>query len=548
MSLRSSFGSDRMTNRASCGRGWIVLGAIAVLAAFPGEAVSQQRPELPSIPSIINPKLDTVTVARVGPWTISATEFLLSYDLGPAFVKRVKDSRRRYLNFMVCEKLLALGARERGLDAWPDVRRQTEEIEADLATEELYRSDVLGRVHVPDREIARGVEEERIHLAVRWLFAATPEELQKHLNALRSGVPFDSLFATQFRKGVTVNDRSMESTKFRLRTQNSAFATVVDTLLPGRVSIPVHGPDGWYLVQVTDMSTSPVMTQMEEAKVRENVRQALTQHAADSLSDSHVRRMMEGMSPTIVREPFNAVQAYLGKHFLDTNTFYGWKLADRPGARGLPDCSTLDAIASQTLVQLKGGKMTVRQFLDWYRMREPYVKLSLTSPRAFFASVEQLVWRMVRDRLLTERAYARGFQKQPSVRKQSRWWHEKMLYIARKQEIGDGIRDSLPSLRKYYDEHQRTFADEHGTVKPFDEVRDTVWREYYSDELRKRLLHEVLRLKAKYGVEVRQKTVEGLPVDAENDPRAIDVYPVKNGGIYPRQAFPSIDYDWQGWD
>jgi hypothetical protein len=192
--------------------------------------------------------------------------------------------------------------------------------------------------------------------------------------------------------------------------------------------------------------------------------------------------------------------------------------------------------------------MTVRQFLDWYRMREPYVKPSLTSPQAFFASVEQLVWRMVRDRLLTERAYARGFQKRPSVRKQSRWWHEKMLYIARKQEIGDGIRDSLPSLRKYYDEHQRTFADVHGTVKPFDEVRDTVWREYYSDELRKRLLHEVLRLKAKYGVEVRQKTVEGLPVDAENDPRAIDVYPVKNGGIYPRQAFPSIDYDWQGWD
>ena len=164
-----------MAHHASCGRGWIVLGVVAALAAIPESVVSQHRPELPSVPSVINPRLDTITVANVGPWTISATEFLMNYDFGPAFVKRDKDSRRRYLNYMIYEKLLALGAVERGIEAWPDVRRQTDEIEADLATEELYRDDIFGRIHIPDRDIARAVLQERIHLTVRWLFAATRE-------------------------------------------------------------------------------------------------------------------------------------------------------------------------------------------------------------------------------------------------------------------------------------------------------------------------------------------------------------------------------------
>jgi len=39
-----------------------------------------------------------------------------------------------------------------------------------------------------------------------------------------------------------------------------------------------------------------------------------------------------------------------------------------------------------------------------------------------------------------------------------------------------------------------------------------------------------------------------LPVDLENDPRAIDVYIAKPRGIFPRPAFPTIDYDWQTWN
>ena len=509
--------------------------------------MSQPTREFPSLTSIINPNLDTVTLATVGPWRISATEFRLSYEYGPAFVKREKDSKKHYLTFMLYEKLLALDAEHRGLGKQSDVQQQVKEIESDLATEELYRDDVLSNVDVSDGSVALGVQQERVHLTVKWIYAPSAEQLHRQVQMMKEGIAFDSLFALQLRSGVQAEDRTMETTRFRMRMQNPVFAAVVDTLPPGIVSPPVKGPDGWYLVKIADEWTNPIVTQSEEGKMGENVRRALTQHVGDSLSGVYVQRIIVDHHPVILREPFNAVQAYLGKKFLSREKFEEWGLASRKGAKELKDLSRLDAIASRVLVQMKKQSLDVRSFLDWYRLREPYIRLTLTSPQPFFQSVEGLVWRMVRDRLLTRRAFERGMEKRATVRRQKEWWEEKFLYLANKQRLAASITDSLPLLRRYYEEHTRDFSDTSGVVKPFEDVREDVWRDYYSYELKKSLLHEILRLRQVYGVRIDEAALNRLPVDIANDPRAIDVYTVKTGGIYPRTAFPTIDYDWQTW-
>jgi hypothetical protein len=524
---------------------FLVLFLNVVLAS---PAQCQRIREFSSYSSLLDPNLNKVAVATVGPWSISASEFMLSYEYGPAFVKREKHSRQRYLTFMAYEKLLALDARDRGLASWPDLQRQVKEIEADLATEELYKEDVLPRVKVGDRQITLGVEQERVHLAVRWIFTSSVSGVDDQVRMMKTGVTFDSLYALQFLAGVKPEDRVIETTEFKLRMQNPMFASIIDTMQPGTVSLPVHGPDGWYIVKVTDVSKNPMATQSEEEKMREDVKRSLKQRLADSLSDDYVQRMIVAQHPIIVRESFNVIQAYLGRKFLSKEKFDEWGLAGRKGAMELKDVSRLDTIESRVLVQLKKNNLNVQTFLDWYRMREPYIKLALTSEQGFFQSVEGIIWRMVRDRLLTDRAFERKLQNRTSVRQQKEWWEEKCLYLANKGRIADTIKDSLPLLRKYYEENARNFSDTSGTIKPFEEVREDVWREYSSFELTKRLLHEILRLKQKYGVAINEDALKKLVIDIENDPKAIDVYTVKKGGIYPRTAFPTIDYDWQSWN
>ena len=548
MFLLSDSDSDTMGGRIISSLRHVAFLVLLLIVALAPPADSQRIREFSSYSSLLDPKLDKVTVATVGPWKISASEFMLSYEYGPAFVKREKDSRRHYLTFMAYEKLLALDAQSQALASWPDLQSQIKEIEADLATEELYKEDVLPLVKIRDEQIALGVEQQHYHLSVQWTFSPSAEEVDEQVRMMKSGVTFDSLFAIQIHKGVKPEDRVLETTKLKLQMQNPLFASIVETMRPGAVSLPIHGPDGWYIVKVTDMSIDPLSTQSEEEKMREDVKRSLKQRLADSLSDDYVQRMIAAQHPVIVRESFNVIQAYLGAKFLTKDRFDEWGLASRKGAKDLKDGSSLDKIESRVLVQMKKKDLNVRTFLDWYHMREPYIKLTLTSQQGFFQSVEGIVWRMVRDRLLTDLAFERRLQTRKSVIRQKEWWKEKFLYLANKNRIADAIKDSLPALRKYYEENARNFGDTSGVVKPFEEVREDVWREYYSFELTKRLLHEVLRLKQKYGVAINEDALKNVVLDIENDSKAIDVYTVKKGGIYPRTAFPTIDYDWQSWN
>ena len=538
-----------MTRLALLSSSWrSAVQALCLLVTAHGLLFAQHPSDVPSYESLLDPTLERLKVADVGPWIISGIEFKLNYEFGPAFVKREKDSKRRYLNFMVYEKLLALDAERKGLDQWPDVKRQVAEIEADLATEELYKEDVLKRVHVTERQIASGVKSERVQLTVQWIFAPTSGEIDEHLRKLKSGVAFDSLYADQLRKGQPAQDRSMTTTRFKLGMKNPMLAGIAGTMAAGTISLPVHGPDGWYLLKLVDVQKDLILTQSENIKLSEDVRRALIQHIGDSLSDHYVQRIVGAHQPTILRVPLNALVAHFGNIYLDKAKYDKWKLQDRKGARELADVSDLESIAMDTLVTMNKGSYSVNDFLEWFRMREPFVTLALASPVSLSHSVEELVWRMVRDRLLTQRAFARGFQNRPTVKRQVEWWNEKMLFTANKQRIGDTIVDSLPMVRKYYDDNLHHFADEQGHVRPFETVKEDVWRDYHSQEFTRRMLHEILRLRQKYGVKINEAALDKIPVDNENDPKAIDVYPVKKGGVYPHTAFPSIDYDWQTWN
>ena len=81
---------------------------------------------------------DQDTVASIGPLNITVEEFYNSYEFGPAFVKRKKDSKKRYLNYMINEKLLALDGYSRGVDKSDDVESVLKDFESDIATEEMF--------------------------------------------------------------------------------------------------------------------------------------------------------------------------------------------------------------------------------------------------------------------------------------------------------------------------------------------------------------------------------------------------------------------------
>ncbi|HMD13946.1 MAG TPA: hypothetical protein VKI62_04930, partial [Bacteroidota bacterium] len=164
--------------------------------------------------SLENPKYNSIVVASVGSHTITAQEFLLNYEFGPAFPKREKNSKKEYLNYMIYEKLIALDGYRHGIDKTNDAKLSLAEMEGDLATEELYKQDVLSKAKITEETIQYGITENKKLYAVRWLYQRTNEQIQHQGDLLGRGISFDSLFKEQINDTIKTDDRSMSMTRF----------------------------------------------------------------------------------------------------------------------------------------------------------------------------------------------------------------------------------------------------------------------------------------------------------------------------------------------
>jgi len=534
----------------SFGRFWRAGAILSLLQSIiPSLIVAQQTKDLPSNYLLDDPKFSSVILAEVGPWNVTAQEFLLSYEYGPAFPKRESDSKKHYLTYMIYEKLLALDGYDRGLQSSPIVQGMLSELEADLATEELYKDDVLGAVHISDKEIELGVSKENVHLGIKWIYSSKKEYIFDQAKLLHNGASFDSLFALNSPDSLSAADRSMQTTRLKLEMKNAALAAAIDSMSTGMVTPPIHAPDGWYLVKVAETWTNPIITETENNKLHEDVRRAFLQHLSDSLSDQYVHQMLLEQNPVIDKESFDLLQVHLGRKFLSVEKFAAWEMGKKFAAQGRsqsPDSAEM--YRSKVLVTMKNGKFLFGDFLDWLKPRDSYMRLDTKTQRAYAVSVEQLVWRMVRDRVLTQEAYRRGLQNRESVVKQKKWWEEKLVYRAEKLEIDNNIKQDDSTIYRYYNEHQKDYRNDKGNIRPFADVKDDVSRDAFAYQETNRLLHQILQLKRKYTVKINDETLKKLYVDIENYPKAIDVYTVKKGGIFPHTAFPSIDYEWQTWD
>ena len=162
-------------------------------------------------------------IASVGPISISSEEFYYSYEIGPAFIKRKKDSKERHLKYMINEKLLALDGYSRSIDKKENVESLLSDYENDLATEEMFKDDILSNVKISEGEIDTIVTQKQLELDIRWLYASSEEKLNNYTNALSYGASFDSLYQLQFEDSIYHDDRSLQTNRFNLGKKTRSY-------------------------------------------------------------------------------------------------------------------------------------------------------------------------------------------------------------------------------------------------------------------------------------------------------------------------------------
>ncbi len=385
--------------------------------------------------SAINSKIGNEIVARVGDKNITVREFLASYEFGPAFPKRIKNSKKHFLDYMINEKLIALKGYLLGIEDSARVKEMLAALKGDISTEEMFKDDILKKIKVTSSELEKAAAEKQISYKIRWLYSPNEKMASFYESELMKGISFDSLFKLQLNDSLFADQRSMEMDKFKLKTRNPEMSIIVDSMKSGEISNPVKAADGWYIFKLDDIWKNMITAESELNEEKSEAEEAIKQEKMDKESDIYVNNLLKSETPVIKGNAFAIVRSYLGGYELTKDKYAEWKLDERLQEQiNKPDIGK-ENFCKLTLVDLKDTSFTIDDYLNWYRMRSQFIKLNKDDFNKFSASIESYIWQMVRDNLLMKLAYSRGYQNREIVKQQLKWWKDKIVYALMRDKI-----------------------------------------------------------------------------------------------------------------
>ena len=469
-------------------------------------------------------------VATIGNLKITAGEFFYSYEFGPAFPKRGKNSKNIYLQYMINEKLLALEGYANNLLKKDDVKNLFGDIQADLATEEMFKDEILSKVSISSEELESGIELKQNVLYLKWLYFENEQTMNHYVRQMDIGISFDSLFSLQLNDSVFANDRELNATEFDLIKKNFVLAKIIADLKPGEISYPIKVEEGWYIVKYANKWKNMLTGETEYEKIKSEVREALTETKIDSMSGLYVNKLMLEENPVIQREVADVLKYYIAEHIIPGETNEQWETRNKlDSILTKLGFNKNDNYKSLAIAKGKNTDFTLEEFLNWFWNRDQYFKILKDNYLNYSLAMEKIIWQMVRDKILTGKAKEKGYFENSWVKFQSGWWKDKIVYSAERNELGNMV------MINY---------EEKGIPSNFKKPKD----DYLTSELTKITLHKLVALKKKYKVVINQNILDKIKVSSENEPKSIEVYYVKKGSLIPRNPFPTINAEWAGWE
>lgn len=477
-----------------------------------------------SIEGLRSAGIDTAAVARVGNLVITGEELYVSFEMGPGFVLRLNrdDPVRAHLEFMIYEKLMALEGLEQGLHQRPGIGRIVEEIRQDVAVTEMFRADILDTVQVGIDEVKRAVDAATINVQFSYAKTERYDEAKALQTQLENGTVS---FSTISIRGARNDGTNL--TFWELEQQDTSFARQIREMPFGEVSGVIQTERGYFLARVDTAFRDPFITPSEYNRLQHQYGERIKRRRLHAYAFDYAADRLEAASPVIRRKAFDELFAFMRRlQTLDTRDPDAAPQGYWPGSL---DRALIEEGRPQELVTSQDGtSITIRDFLDWYELRRFSFERGTAAATA--NALKQIIWRMVRDRILGREALDRGFGEHPRTLAETQWWRDKLLYW----EIREALLAHL-----VFDE------DDLRSLHTSNQTQDDMLREQYIFEERKFLQHYLHQRMQKVDVHVFEETLALFPRPDSRLSKPIDIIVLKKEGTFPRQAYPTIDRVWE---
>jgi len=375
-------------------------------------------------------------LAKIGSQKITLAQFEEVYRPQPGLIDSgaVLEQKKKLLDQMVEQHLLAIAGREKGLGKDSLLKSNFEDMKKNILLGQLYKMEIQDRAKPNDGEIRSYYKRMGTEIKASHILVKTEPEARDILKQLKSGTAFEEL-ARQKSMDPGSGQQGGSLGWFGWGRMVEDFQKAAFDLKPGQVSKPVETPFGFHIIRLD--SVRPVELQPLD-QMKERIIQQLSMSKPRELTTKYLAALKKQADIKIEAEVLSQIAA-----------------KQAPPQPGMPPAlPTLSAEElKRTIVRFRGGSWSVGQFYD---NATKYLggAMDLTNQDMVKRQVEGILT----SELLLQRAKAKGLEQQPQVKTQlERAWNDLLAGSIYRDEIQSKVTVAEAEVKSYYQQHKQEF-------------------------------------------------------------------------------------------
>ncbi|MDP2301938.1 MAG: peptidylprolyl isomerase [Ignavibacteria bacterium] len=393
-------------------------------------------------------------LVKIGNYKLSEKEYIERVEMTPLLGRKLKGENRKvkedFLYSLIGEKLLAIGARDYGIDTLELVKHSLIEFEKMFVRDALYKRKIVEPSRADGEELFDRYLFSPSIVFTTFIHANTKKEIDDIYNLLKLGTPFDSLY-------VELADAKTDTLTFGIGNLPESDEVKLFGVGLNEFTEPIQLDDKWFLFNIKK-KYDPVFAKSAGWEVEFK---RLKKVAEGRAEDKYYRDFTKSFFANKIVQANGKMLHFLAAHIENVLKKKYEKVNPKPDKLTLELIDLLqieDKISPDTLnqpyIQLEQKNHSLKDFIRFFRFEQ--FSLSTIDYQSIVTLLNNKTKKYIEWELLAHEGYRLNLDKTEEVKYQTNMWRENYLFSLMRNKFMDSTSANSADYQKYYEENYRS--------------------------------------------------------------------------------------------
>ncbi|GAB4179257.1 MAG: hypothetical protein Kow00108_15200 [Calditrichia bacterium] len=422
------------------------------------------------------------------------------------------DAYMNQLQYLIDQKIFALEYQKLLDDQKNDIKQTLDFLTEKEMVKALYKNHVLNQIEITPDDYQTAYLRSKRKIQLEYIIGKNRQHLEEYRKIMmeKSVQDINLKDPSTEQKGITP--------MFSFGDMDETVESVAFGLKPFEVSNIFSIGDEYMVIKLVNGETNKFASEIELAFQKPSLKKVITDRKAKPLAVKYINKLMDGVNIHIDPQLFRQLSELI------RNQIHG-RSRQNPIENPVNNAElnniavSLEELFEAPLATYDGKKMTIKQFLDFYRIIPPQVRPSIHKPKL----LRDAIVKFIEFQYLTDQAYDEELDKDPEVLRAADIQRKEYLAFHYLKSVKKSLVVDDPMIKEFREsEKMARFEKVLGRVPADEDIRTYIMNDLFAN----RVLELSDSLRKTYRVEIFENSMRKLIKDSSDtlvhDPIVLD--------------------------